>query len=152
MDAQPMIDRYLAMRGHRIYRADDGERLIEMTSTAGTFRVYLDVSRAASNVLTIRARSSAQYSAAERTRLLETVNRWNDRHHWLPASVRDGRSSRLRVVGNGRFSITDETDFGAFARYADLAIAFAAKLFERVDAEMRLPSANQLEQWFAWEA
>jgi hypothetical protein len=92
------------------------------------------------------------FPVAERGRLLELVNRWNDGNQWLSASIRAGQGAgRLRIVGNSRLSITGDGDFAVFARMADLAIASAAKLFEELDTEMKLPSAEQLEKWFEWK-
>lgn len=148
---QRMIERYFRKRGYRIYRAFDGECLAIVASAAGVFRVYMRVSSASPDVVKLRARTSVDFPVAERGRLLELVNKWNDGNQWLSASIRDGQESRLRIVGNSRLSITGDGDFAVFARMADLAIASAAKLFEELDTEMKLPSAEQLEKWFEWK-
>jgi hypothetical protein len=149
---QRMIERYFRKRGYRIYRADDGECLAIVASAAGVFRVYMRMSTATPDVVKLRARTAVDFPVAERGRLLELVNRWNDGNQWLSASIRAGQAaSRLRIVGNSRLSITGDGDFAVFARMADLAIASAAKLFEELDTEMKLPSAEQLEKWFEWK-
>jgi len=146
---QVMIERYGELRGQRLFHADGGEYLLRRNSAAGQFHVYLRARGSSPDVVEFRARSFARFPHAERTRLLEWVNRFNDCIQWLPASVRSSRySADLAVVGNSRFCVADEGDFGAFVRFADLFLAVAAKLFEGVDAEMKLPSPDELELWF----
>lgn len=145
-----MIERYLRERRYRFFRSDDGEYLVFISSQAGQFPVYMLSRSSDPNVVTLRARTQAQFPHAERGRLLEWVNRWNDKNPWLTASVRpttDG--SRLRVVGHSPFFVVVDSEFPVLRRFADLAFAAALKLFEAVRTELVVPSPAQLEAWFA---
>lgn len=144
-----MIERYLGERRYRFFRADDGECLVFISSQAGPFPVYLQARSSDPNVVKLRARTEVQFSHAERSRLLEWVNRWNENNAWLTASVRptaDG--SHLRIVGNSTFFVVVDSEFPVLRRFADLALAAALKLFEAVKTELVLPSPSQLEKWF----
>lgn len=146
-----LIEKYLRMRGFRRYRADDGECMIAVASDAGAFRFYLRPSTSA-EVVKVRARSDRRLPGEQRARLLEVANRFNDHNQWLTASVREGTDAGyLRVVGNSRFWVTDGTDLDTFARFVDMSLASAAALFEAVDAELQLPTPEQLQRWFDWK-
>jgi Putative bacterial sensory transduction regulator len=146
---QLMIKRYARTRGERLFRAYEGQYLILQDSARGHFPVYLRPHGSSPDAVELCARWSARLAHAERIRLLELVNRFNDRNQWLTASVRDTNdASALTVVGRSRFCITDEVDFGAFARFVDLSLASAAKLFEAVYAEMKLPSSAEIGRRF----
>lgn len=96
-------------------------------------------------------RGLGQFPTAERGRLLEWVNRWNDHNPWLTASVRrtaDG--SQLRIVGNSTLFVVLDSEFPVLRRSVDLSLGAALKLFEAVNDGMVLPSTTQLEQWFDW--
>jgi hypothetical protein len=146
---QAMIEHYAELRRQRLFHAHGGDYVLRRDSAAGRFHVYLRARGSSPDVVEFRARSFTRFPHAERTRLLEWVNRFNDRIQWLPASVRNSRySADLAVVGNSRFCVADAGDFAAFVRFADLFLAVAAKLFEGVDAEMKLPTPAELELWF----
>ncbi|HUL98424.1 MAG TPA: YbjN domain-containing protein [Mycobacterium sp.] len=133
---QVMIERYARTRGERLFRADGGEYLILQDSARGHFPVYMRATGSSPDVVKLRARWSAGLARADRSRLLEWVNHFNDRDAWLMASVRDAHDpAALRVVVNSRFYVADEADFGAFARFVDLSLASAAEVFEGVYAE-----------------
>jgi Putative bacterial sensory transduction regulator len=146
---QLMINRYARTRGERLFRADDGGYLMLQDSARGHFPVYLRPHDSSPDVVELCARWSARLAHAERSRLLEWVNRFNDRNPWLTASVRDTNdASAPTVVGNSRFCITNEVDFGAFARFVDLSLASATKLFEGVYAEIKLSPSDDIERRF----
>jgi hypothetical protein len=89
----------------------------------------------------------ARRAYTKRFRLHDCVNRFNDRNKLLTATVRESDdSSALGVVGNSRFWVRDEDDFGPFVRFVDMSLASAVKLVERVYEEMELPSAAELER------
>ena len=145
---QQMIERYAKKRSHRLFRAEDGEYLILTESTVGPFRAYMHPRGSSPDVVKCCASPFVSFPHLERDRLLELVNRFNNRNQWLTASVRDTHDmSRLRVVGNSRLSLSDEADFGVFVRFVDLSLETAAKLFETVDREMKLPSPAELQHW-----
>lgn len=149
---QLLIEKYLREQGYRFFRAEDGECLVFISSKAGPFQVHMRTRSGAPNVVKFGARAGMRFPLAERGRLLELVNRWNDQDPWLTASVRptaDG--SQLRVVGNSTFFVVLDAEFPVLRRFADLSLASALKLFELLNSEMRLPSAAQLEEWFEWE-
>ena len=149
---QAMIERYLHERRYRFFRAEDGECLVFISSKAGPFQVYLGAGSSAPNVVKLRARPGLQFPTAERSRLLEWANRWNDRNPWLTASVRrtaDG--SHLRIVGNSTLFVVLDSEFPVLRRSIDLSLGAALRLFEAVNDEMVLPSATQLERWFDWK-
>jgi hypothetical protein len=144
-----MIERYARKRGRWLYGSDDGAYLMFENSLAGRFPVHLSASGSTPDFVTLRAHSSARFARAERTRLLEWVNRFNDRTQRLTASVMDSAdSSGLRIVGSGRFCVSGKTDFNIFTKFVDQTLASAAELFEGVEAEMELPSAAELQKWF----
>ena len=76
------------------------------------------------------------------------MNRFNDRNALLTATVRESHdSSALRVVGNGRFWVAEDDDFGPFVRFIDVSLASIVELFESVYEEvLQLPSAAELER------
>jgi len=146
---QVLIEKYLRERRNRFYRADDGEFVILVGSTTAPFQMFMRARGTAPTVVKIRARWSMRFPRAERNRLLELVNKWNDHNQWLTASIRDTHDGTdLRVVGNSRIAVDENVDFSTFRWFVDLSVASAAKLFEEVAAEMKLPSPSEFEKWF----
>lgn len=146
---QTLIEGYLKARGYRRFRAADGECVITVASEAGSFPLYLRPSASSAPAIKVRARSGRAFPHAERVRLLEAVNRFNDHNGWLTASVRDtADGARLRVVGNSRFAVDEDTDMQTFSRFVDRSMVSAVILFEAIQEEMKLPSPQELKQWF----
>jgi hypothetical protein len=156
---QSLIERYAKTRSERLFRGD-GESLILHDSALGHFPVYMSARGSSPDLVTLRARWSARCAHTERIRLHECVNRFNVRNALLTASVHDSHDfSALAVVGNSRFWVRDEDDFRPFARFVDMSLASATKLFEDVYAEITravcasrkrssLSSPAELERYF----
>lgn len=149
---QTMIERYLREQRYRFDRADDGDYLAFISSGAGHFQVYLRSRVSSPNVVRFAARSGMEFAHADRNRLLEWANSWNDRDPWVTASIRDTHDgSQLRIVGNSTVFVAKDSELPVFRRFADLSFASAVKLFEAADSEMNLPSPTDLQRWFEWE-
>ena len=146
---QALIERYAKTRRERLFHSNGNEFVILQDSARGHFPVYMRARDSSPDVVSLRARWSAGFAHAERIRVHELVNRFNDRNKWLTASIRETHDrSALRVVGNFRFWVRDEVDFAAFVRFVDLSLAAATKLFEAVYAEATLSSPAELERCF----
>ena len=152
-----MIERYAKMRRERLFRANvqeanvqgaNGEEYVILQDSArGHFPVHLSARGSSPDVVQLRAHFSARRAHTMRFRLHDCVNRFNDRNKLLTATVRESHdSSALGVVGNSRFWVRDEDDFGPFVRFVDMSLALAVKLVERVYEETKLPSAAELER------
>ena len=147
-----MIERYAKMRRERLFHsngeaANGEEYVILQDSARGHFPVYLSARGSSPDVVQLRAHFSARRAHTKRFRLHDCVNRFNDRDKLLTATVRESHdSSALGVVGDSRFWVRDEGDFGPFVRFVDMSLASAVKLVERVYEEMELPSAAELER------
>ena len=134
---QSVVERYAKTRGERLFRADGGEFLMLHESARGHFPVYMHAHGSSPDVVSLRAHWSAGLARAELSRLREYVSRFNDRNPWLTASVGNSHDSyAIRIVGHIRFCAKDQADFGAFARFVDMSLSSAAKLFERVYSEI----------------
>ncbi|MGE5696133.1 MAG: hypothetical protein ACM4D3_13140 [Candidatus Sericytochromatia bacterium] len=132
-----VIERYAKTRGIRLIRAGEGEFLMLQDSARGHFPVYMHARGSSRDGISLRAHWSAGLGRAELSLLHECVKRFNDHNPWLTASVREGPGSfALRIVGHIRFRATDEADFGVFARFLDMSLSTAARLFERVYSDM----------------
>jgi hypothetical protein len=149
---QLLIERYAKLRRERLFHANLGEAngeeyVILQDSARGHFPVYLSARGSSPDVVQLRAHFLARRAHTKRFRLHDCVNRFNDRNKLLTATVRESDdSSALGVVGNSRFWVRDEDDFGPFVRFVDMSLASAVKLVERVYEEMELPSAAELER------
>jgi len=147
-----MIERYAKMRRERLFHsngeADNGEEYVILQDSArGHFPVYLSARGSSPDVVQLRAHFSARRAHTKRFRLHDCVNRFNDRDKLLTATVRESHdSSALGVVGDSRFWVRDEGDFGPFVRFVDMSLALAVQLVESVYEEMQLPSAAELER------
>ena len=146
-----MIQRYAKMRRERLFHsngeaANGEEYVILQDSARGHFPVYLSARGSSPDVVQLRAHFSARRAHTKRFRLHDCVNRFNDRDKLLTATVRESHdSSALGVVGDSRFWVRDEGDFGPFVRFVDMSLALAVQLVESVYEEMQLPSAAELE-------
>ena len=146
-----MIERYAKMRRERLFHsngeaANGEEYVILQDSARGHFPVYLSARGSSPDVVQLRAHFSARRAHTKRFRLHDCVNRFNDRDKLLTATVRESHdSSALGVVGDSRFWVRDEGDFGPFVRFVDMSLALAVQLVENVYEEMQLPSAAELE-------
>ena len=146
-----MIQRYAKMRRERLFHsngeaANGEEYVILQDSARGHFPVYLSARGSSPDVVQLRAHFSARRAHTKRFRLHDCVNRFNDRDKLLTATVRESHdSSALGVVGDSRFWVRDEGDFGPFVRFVDMSLALAVQLVENVYEEMQLPSAAELE-------
>jgi hypothetical protein len=146
---QSLIERYAKTRRERLFRGGDGESLLMHDSAHGHFPVYMSARGSSPDLVTLRARWSARCAHTERIRLQECVTRFNVRNALLTARVQESHDfSALAVVGKSRFWVRDEDDFRPFARFVDISLASAAKLFEDVYTEMKLPSLAELERCF----
>lgn len=158
-----MIQRYATMRGGRLFHANGEEAngkeaVILQDSARGHFPVYLSARGSSptherlreeqrADVIQLRAHWLARCVHSKRFRLHDCVNRFNDRNALLTATVGESHdSSALRVVGNGRFRVAGDDDFGPFVRFVDVSLASIVELFESVYEEMQLPSAAELER------
>ena len=147
-----MIERYAKMRRERLFHsngeaANGEEYVILQDSARGHFPVYLSARGSSPDVVQLRAHFSARRVHTKRFRLHDCVNRFNDRDKLLTATVRESHdSSALGVVGDSRFWVRDEGDFGPFVRFVDMSLALAVQLVENVYEEMQLPSAAELER------
>ena len=147
-----MIERYAKMRRERLFHsngeaANGEEYVILQDSARGHFPVYLSARGSSPDVVQLRAHFSARRAHTKRFRLHDCVNRLNDRDKLLTATVRESHdSSALGVVGDSRFWVRDEGDFGPFVRFVDMSLALAVQLVESVYEEMQLPSAAELER------
>jgi hypothetical protein len=147
-----MIERYAKMRRERLFHsngeaANGEEYVILQDSARGHFPVYLSARGSSPDVVQLRAHFSARRAHTKRFRLHDCVNRFNDRDKLLTATVRESHdSSALGVVGESRFWVRDEGDFGPFVRFVDMSLALAVQLVESVYEEMQLPSASELER------
>ena len=147
-----MIERYAKMRRERLFHsngeaANGEEYVILQDSARGHFPVYLSARGSSPDVVQLRAHFSARRAHTKRFRLHDCVNRFNDRDKLLTATVRESHdSSALGVVGDSRFWVRDEGDFGPFVRFVDMSLALAVQLVESVYEEMQLPSAAELER------
>jgi len=147
-----MIQRYAKMRRERLFHsngeaANGEEYVILQDSARGHFPVYLSARGSSPDVVQLRAHFSARRAHTKRFRLHDCVNRFNDRDKLLTATVRESHdSSALGVVGDSRFWVRDEGDFGPFVRFVDMSLALAVQLVENVYEEMQLPSAAELER------
>ena len=147
-----MIERYAKMRRERLFHsngeaANGAEYVILQDSARGHFPVYLSARGSSPDVVQLRAHFSARRAHTKRFRLHDCVNRFNDRDKLLTATVRESHdSSALGVVGDSRFWVRDEGDFGPFVRFVDMSLALAVQLVESVYEEMQLPSATELER------
>jgi hypothetical protein len=147
-----MIERYAKMRRERLFHsnaeaANGEEYVILQDSARGHFPVYLSARGSSPDVVQLRAHFSARRAHTKRFRLHDCVNRFNDRDKLLTATVRESHdSSALGVVGDSRFWVRDEGDFGPFVRFVDMSLALAVQLVENVYEEMQLPSAAELER------
>lgn len=147
-----MIQRYAKMRRERLFHsngeaANGEEYVILQDSARGHFPVYLSARGSSPDVVQLRAHFSARRAHTKRFRLHDCVNRFNDRDKLLTATVRESHdSSALGVVGDSRFWVRDEGDFGPFVRFVDMSLALAVQLVESVYEEMQLPSAAELER------
>jgi hypothetical protein len=140
---QSLIERYAKTRSQRLFRGDEGESVLLHDSAHGHFPVHMSARGSSPDLVTLRARWSARCAHAERIRLQECVNRFNVRSALLTAHVHESHDfSALAVVGNSRFWVRDEGDFRPFARFVDMSLASAVKLFEDVYAEMTLAPAE----------
>ena len=150
-----MIQRYATMRGGRLFQpnseeSNGKEAVILQDSARGHFPVYLSARGSSPDVIHLRAHWSARCAHSKRFRLHGCVNRFNDRNALLTATVRESHdSSALRVVGNGRFWVAGDDDFGPFVRFIDVSLASIVELFESVYEDMPLPSAAELERSLA---
>ena len=147
-----MIERYAKVRRERLFHsngeaANGEEYVILQDSARGHFPVYLSARGSSPDVVQLRAHFSARRAHTKRFRLHDCVNRFNDRDKLLTATVRESHdSSALGVVGDSRFWVRDEGDFGPFVRFVDMSLALAVQLVENVYEEMQLPSAAELER------
>jgi hypothetical protein len=147
-----MIERYAKVRRERLFHsngeaANGEEYVILQDSARGHFPVYLSARGSSPDVVQLRAHFSARRAHTKRFRLHDCVNRFNDRDKLLTATVRESHdSSALGVVGDSRFWVRDEGDFGPFVRFVDMSLALAVQLVESVYEEMQLPSAAELER------
>jgi len=147
-----MIERYAKVRRERLFHsngeaANGEEYVILQDSARGHFPVYLSARGSSPDVVQLRAHFSARRAHTKRFRLHDCVNRFNDRDKLLTATVRESHdSSALGVVGDSRFWVRDEGDFGPFVRFVDMSLALAVQLVEGVYEEMQLPSAAELER------
>jgi hypothetical protein len=147
-----MIERYAKMRRERLFHsngeaANGAEYVILQDSARGHFPVYLSARGSSPDVVQLRAHFSARRAHTKRFRLHDCVNRFNDRDNLLTATVRESHdASALEVVGDSRFWVRDEGDFGPFVRFVDMSLALAVQLVESVYEEMQLPSASELER------
>ena len=149
---QLMIERYAKMRRERLFQADgkkaNGEEYVILQDSArGHFPVYLSARGSSPDVVQLRAHFLARRAHTKRFRLHDCVNRFNDRDKLLTATVRESHdSSALGVVGDSRFWVRDEGDFGPFVRFVDMSLALAVQLVESVYEELQLPTAAELER------
>ena len=147
-----MIERFAKMRRERLFHsngeaANGAEYVILQDSARGHFPVYLSARGSSPDVVQLRAHFLARHAHTKRFRLHDCVNRFNDRDKLLTATVRESHdSSALGVVGDSRFWVRDEGDFGPFVRFVDMSLALAVQLVEIVYEEMQLPSAAELER------
>lgn len=142
-----MIERYAKTRQERLFHATGAESVILQDSARGHFPVYLSARGSSPDRVELRAHWSARCTHTDQFRLQEFVNRFNARNKLLTASVRQSHdSSALTVVGSSRFWVRDEDDFRPFARFVDMSLASAVKLFESVYEEMNVPSAGELDR------
>jgi hypothetical protein len=147
-----MIERNAKKRRERLFHstgeaANGEEYVILQDSARGHFPVYLSARGSSPDVVQLRAHFSARRAHTKRFRLHDCVNRFNDRDKLLTATVRESHdSSALGVVGDSRFWVRDEGDFGPFVRFVDMSLALAVQLVESVYEEMQLPSAAELER------
>ena len=131
-----VIQRYARTRGERLFRTGEGEFLMLHESARGHFPVYLHARGSSPDVVSLRANWSAGLARTELSRLHAYVHRFNECNPWLTARVRHCHDSfALEIVGHIGFCSTDD-DFGTFARFVDMSLSAAAKLFERVYSEI----------------
>jgi hypothetical protein len=147
-----MIERFAKMRRERLFHsngeaANGAEYVILQDSARGHFPVYLSARGSSPDVVQLRAHFWARRARTKRFRLHDCVNRFNVRDKLLTATVRESHdSSALGVVGDSRFWVRDEGDFGPFVRFVDMSLALAVQLVESVYEELQLPTAAELER------
>ena len=131
-----MVKRYARTRGERLFRTGEGEFLMLHEAARGHFPVYMHARGSSPDVVSFRAHWSAGLARTELSRLHAHVDRFNGCTPWLTASVRHSHDSfALEIVGHIRFCSTDD-DFATFARFVDMSLSAATKLFETVYSEI----------------
>lgn len=144
-----LIERYLASRGLRFFRSDDGEEFLVFSGyERGRLQVTLRLNGLRHDVLEISISPAAYYPAGDRPRLMELVNDWNRDTHWPKAFVREtARPGYVSVVGENAYLLTDGIHLEGLGHLVRSAVEYGVDLFARIDQAVCLPSADALEQW-----
>ncbi len=144
-----LIERYLQSRQLRFFRSDDGEEFLVLSNyERGKLHVSLRLNGLRRDLLEISISPAVYYPAGERPRLMELVNDWNRDTHWPKAFVREtARPSRVSVLGENAYLLTDGIHIEALGGLIKSAVEYGGDLFSKIEQAISLPSADALEQW-----
>jgi hypothetical protein len=140
--ATDLIERYLRSRGRRYFRGQhDGAFFFVAKAIPRPLHVHLEISPAQREVLTIRIDPACFFPAADRTRLAQIAEAWNQRNHDVTAVVHGSSDpDRIGVVAAQQAWIVHDVRFEEFASFVDRTIAAAIDLFAAMAPAAELPS------------
>jgi hypothetical protein len=143
------IERYLRTRRLRYFRGhNDGEYFFILTLEHQRLHVHLEISRAGSEVLTVRITPSCFFPAAHRERLRSVIDHWNSEGRATTAIVHESSDPmRIGVVAEDSRPIDRSTSYDELANFADETIESAVELFGELMPAAEPASASAFGNW-----
>ncbi|HEY7052777.1 MAG TPA: hypothetical protein VH496_11700 [Mycobacterium sp.] len=139
--AAQLIERYLLSRGRRYFRGHhDGEYFFILTVGDERLHVHLELAPTDPDRLTIRVAPSYFFPAADRARLVEFVDSWNQSPHRVAAVIHESSDpTRLGVSAENTSLIALDVSFDDFAGLVDQTIGSSIRLFGELPLARNAP-------------
>lgn len=136
-----LIERYLCTRGRRYFRGRHDGEFFFVVNTDRRLHVHLEIPLLHPDVVTVRVTPACFFPVAERQRLVEFADTWNEQNRDVTAVVHGSSDPRrIGVEAEQSRRIGESVRFEDFAAFADRATAAAVDLFSRLTPTGELPS------------
>jgi hypothetical protein len=143
------IERYLRTRRLRYFRGhNDGEYFFILTLDHQRLHVHLEISRAESEVLTVRITPSCFFPVALRGELLHVISNWNAEGRPTEATVHESSDpTRIGVLAENSRLVDGSTSYDELAQFADETIESAVELFGELMPAAESAPATAFHNW-----
>lgn len=128
-----LIERYLCTRGRRYFRGRHDAEFFFVVNAERRLHVHLEIPPTNPDVFTVRVTPACFYPAADRTRLNDFADSWNEHDRDVTAIVHDSSDPRrIGVTAEQSRWVGEQVRFDDFADFADRATTAAVALFSRL--------------------
>jgi hypothetical protein len=140
-----LIERYLCTRARRYFRGRHDGEFFFVLNTDLRLHVHLEIPSLHPDVFTIRVTPACFFPAAERTRLTNLADAWNEQNRDVTAIVHGSSDpQRIGVMAEQSRWVGEQVRFDDFAAFADRATGAALDLFSRLTPAAELPAPQLL--------